>query len=121
MTTAHPVAGDNGRRARPPTTRDAAARARISAARARPTEGCSIKITRSDTGYRYQIILRGECRSLLAGLVGDAVVECGHGRTCVTASVRDDSELYGLLDRFQDVALHLVSLREVSDSADTAS
>lgn len=64
--------------------------------------------------------MRGECRSLLAGLVGDAVVDCGRGCTCVTVSVRDDSELYGLLDRFQDVALHLVSLSEIGDSADTA-
>ena len=29
------------------------------------------------------------------------------------AVVRDDSELYGLLDRFQDFALHVVSLNEL--------
>jgi hypothetical protein len=62
--------------------------------------------------------MRGECRSLLAGLVGDAVIDCGRGRTCVTVWVRDDSEFYGLLDRFQDVALHLVSLSEIGNSAD---
>ena len=85
----------------------------ITAQRVHPPEGCPINTTRSDTGYRYRIILRGECGSLLAGLIGDADIECGHGCTSVTASVRDDSELYGLLDRFQDVALHLVSLTEV--------
>ena len=29
------------------------------------------------------------------------------------AVVRDDSELYGLLDRFQDFALRVVSLNEI--------
>ena len=29
------------------------------------------------------------------------------------ASVRDESELYGLLDRFQEFALHIVSLNEL--------
>ena len=29
------------------------------------------------------------------------------------ASVRDESELYGLLERFQDFALHIVSLNEL--------
>jgi hypothetical protein len=70
--------------------------------------------TLSDTGYRYRIILRGECGSLLAGVLGDATIKCGRGSTCVIASVRDESELYGLLDRFQDLALHLVSLTELS-------
>jgi hypothetical protein len=82
--------------------------------------GCSIEATRSDTGYRYRIILRGECGYLLAGLVDGAAIECGHGRTCITVSVRDDCQLYGLLEAFQDVALHLVSLCEVGDSTDTA-
>jgi hypothetical protein len=29
------------------------------------------------------------------------------------ASVRDESELYGLLDRFHDFGLHIVSLNEL--------
>jgi hypothetical protein len=29
------------------------------------------------------------------------------------ASVRDESELYGLLDRLQEFALHIVSLNEL--------
>lgn len=75
----------------------------------------------SDTGYRYRIILRGECGALVAGLFAGVVIESGRGCTCITASVRDDSGLYGLIDRFQDLALHLVSLSElgVDDAADT--
>ena len=41
------------------------------------------------------------------------------GRTCIIAAVRDDSGLYGLLDRIQDLALHLVSLNEL-DGAEGA-
>ena len=89
-----------------------------SAARARPQEGCPIKTTRSDTSYRYRIIVRGECPSLLAAIAAGAVIECGHGTTCITACVRDDSELYGLLDRIQDVALHLISLNELGGDND---
>ena len=62
---------------------------------------------------RYRIILRGECKHLLAGLLDELQVESGHGWTCVIASVRDESEFYGLLERFQEFALHIVSLNEL--------
>lgn len=62
---------------------------------------------------RYRIILRGECKNLLTGLFDELLVEPGHGWTCVLASVRDESELYGLLERFQEFALHIVSLNEL--------
>ena len=63
--------------------------------------------------HRYRIILRGECRHLLAGLPAEHQVESGRGWTCIMASVRDESELYGLLDRFEDFGLHIVSLNEL--------
>jgi hypothetical protein len=66
---------------------------------------------------RYRIILRGECKHLLAGLLDELQVESGHGWTCVIASVRDESELYGLLERFQEFALHIVSLNELGADA----
>lgn len=62
---------------------------------------------------RYRIILRGECKHLLTGLLDELLVESGHGWTCVLASVRDDSEFYGLLERFQEFALHIVSVNEL--------
>jgi alkylhydroperoxidase/carboxymuconolactone decarboxylase family protein YurZ len=62
---------------------------------------------------RYRIILRGECKHLLAGLSDGLLVESGRGWTCVLASVRDESELYGLLERFQEFALHVISLNEL--------
>jgi alkylhydroperoxidase/carboxymuconolactone decarboxylase family protein YurZ len=67
----------------------------------------------SDAGSRYRIILRGECGTLSAGVLGELAIESCRGWTCVVASVRDESEFYGLLDRIQDLALHIVSLNEL--------
>lgn len=62
---------------------------------------------------RYRIILRGECGQLMAAVLDDLLIESYQGWTCVMAVVHDESELYDLLDRFQDFALHLVSLDEL--------
>jgi hypothetical protein len=62
---------------------------------------------------RYRIILRGDCARLLAAVLQHATIEPSRGWTCVLASVRDDSELYGLLDRLEEFALHIVSLNEL--------
>jgi hypothetical protein len=67
----------------------------------------------SETGYRYQLIVRGECGPLTEWLFGDAAIETGDGCTGLIFSARDDSDLYGLLDRTQDLGLHLISLWEV--------
>jgi hypothetical protein len=63
---------------------------------------------------RYMIVLRGEIRRLLNGLDGNVQVEfapCGH--TSVVASFRDEPEFWGLLQWFQGLALHVVSLQEL--------
>jgi hypothetical protein len=65
-------------------------------------------------GRRYRIILQGECKHLLTGILDGVLVETSRGWTCVMASVRDESELYGLLERFQEFALHVVSLNELA-------
>ena len=57
-------------------------------------------------------------RPLTAWLFGDAAaIESGDGCTSVIFSARDDSELYGLLDRIKDVALHLISLNQIGSSS----
>ncbi len=75
----------------------------------------------SGTGYRYRIVLSGECGSLVAALFTDVTIEPARGRTCITACVQDDSELYGLIHRFEDLALHMISLGELDivEAADT--
>jgi hypothetical protein len=69
--------------------------------------------TPTEARRRYRIILRGECRHLLADVLDESSIESRRGWTCVMASVRDESELYGLLERFQEFALHIVSLNEL--------
>ena len=67
----------------------------------------------SQTGYRYQLIARGECGPLTEWMSGDAAIEPGNDFTNLTVSARDDSELYGLLGRIQDLGLHLITLNEI--------
>ena len=62
---------------------------------------------------RYRIILRGECGPLMAAVLDGLLIESYQGWTCVMALLRDESELYDLLNRFHDFALHVVSLDEV--------
>jgi|SRR5271163_4172518 len=62
---------------------------------------------------RYRIILRGECGPLMAAVLDGLLIESYQGWTCVIALVDDESELWDLLGRFQDFALHLVSLAEL--------
>lgn len=76
------------------------------------TEGLPVTTEVSETGHRYQLIVRGECGPLTERLSGDAAIEPGHGCTSLIVSARNDSELYGLLDRIQDLELHLISLNE---------
>jgi hypothetical protein len=71
----------------------------------------------SALGYQYQLVLRGECGPLAAGLFGEVAIESGDGCTSIIFSARDDSELYGLLDRIQDAALHLISLNQIGSSS----
>jgi len=66
------------------------------------------------TVQRYRIVVRDDCGDLLASLVEGLAIESGGGRTSVVASVRDESELYGLLDRFHELSLHIVSLHELA-------
>jgi len=63
----------------------------------------------------YRIVVRGEAGSLLAASLGDIELTSFHGWTSITASVRDASEFYGLLDRLEEFALRVVSVNELAD------
>jgi hypothetical protein len=65
--------------------------------------------------HRYRIVVRDECGDLLAGLFEGLAIESAEGRTSIVASVRDESEFYGLLDRFEELALHIVSIVSLND------
>jgi hypothetical protein len=67
---------------------------------------------------RYRISVGGDCGELLAsGIDGIDVESCQGGTTTAVVTVRDDAELYGLFDRLQDFALHIVSLTELTRDA----
>src|SRR5215468_9369714 len=75
--------------------------------------GCSAMRVPDDTPRRYRIVFRGECGDVFADVFSDLVIESRDGYTSVVAAVRDASEFYGLLDRFEDLALQPVSLHEI--------
>jgi hypothetical protein len=68
-----------------------------------------------NANHRYRIVVRDECGDLLAGLFDGLAIESGGGRTSIVASVRDESEFYGLLDRLEELALHIVSIVSLTD------
>ncbi len=63
--------------------------------------------------HRYRIVVRGESPAMLGGVADGLQIEPGRGWTSVVASVRDESELWGLLDRLQNLAIHLISISEL--------
>ena len=69
-------------------------------------------------GERYYLLKGGNALpaagiARVMGEIEGLAIESGGDQTSVVASVRDESELYGLLDRFHDLALHIVSLHEL--------
>jgi hypothetical protein len=67
---------------------------------------------------RYRIVLRGDCQALLASMACPAEVgTCPGGHTHAVVPVTDEAEFWGLLDRIQDFALHIVGLSELTDDA----
>jgi hypothetical protein len=51
--------------------------------------------------------------TLLRSAFPEAVVEPGDGRTLLTARLRDDTELLGLLQRLHCYHLHVEAMQEV--------
>jgi hypothetical protein len=62
---------------------------------------------------RYRIVVRGEHRDLIANDFKELILEPGRGVTRLTADVVDSCELYGILDRFRDLSIEVVSLNEI--------
>ena len=71
----------------------------------------------SDAPLRYRIIFRGECGNVLQGILSDATIESQRGWTRVIATVGDEAGFYELLDRFQDLALQVVSINQLDADA----
>ncbi len=79
-------------------------------------------MTRKRTGASasklFRIEVRGEFGDLLGTSFDDVSTSSGDGRTVLTARVRDEQQLYGILDRLRDLGIHIIGLHEVSEDPD---
>ena len=57
-----------------------------------------------------RIVVRGEFGPLLTAALPECEIAALSGETHVTAQVRDEAELYGVLDRLRDLGAELVSV-----------
>ena len=62
----------------------------------------------------YRICIRGRLTERLAAAFEGMRVEAGGPCTAITGRVRDQSELYGLLDRVSDLGLELISAQPLT-------
>ena len=61
----------------------------------------------------YRVTVRGNVSDRLASAFDGVTVERGASTTVLVCNLRDQSELYGLLNRLRDFGLDLVGLAEV--------
>ena len=59
----------------------------------------------------YQICIRGRVTERLGSALEGMRLESGATGTVFTGEIRDQSQLYGLLDRVRDLGLELVSVQ----------
>ena len=59
----------------------------------------------------YQICIRGRVTERLGSALEGMRLEAGETETMFTGEIRDQSQLYGLLDRVRDLGLELVSVQ----------
>jgi len=60
---------------------------------------------------RYQISVRGRLSERLGSAFAGMIMEPGAGQTVLLGEIRDQSHLYGILDRVRSLGLELVSVR----------
>ena len=59
----------------------------------------------------YRICIRGRVTERLGSALEGMRLEAGEAETAFTGEIRDQSQLYGLLDRVRDLGLELISVR----------
>jgi hypothetical protein len=68
----------------------------------------------------YRICIRGRVSDRLGSALEGMRLEAGQTETMFTGEIRDQSQLYGLLDRVRDLGLELISVQP-HPAADTTS
>jgi hypothetical protein len=59
---------------------------------------------------RYRISVRGRLTERLGSAFGGMTLESAPGQTVLVGEIRDQSHLYGLLDRVRSLGLELISV-----------
>jgi hypothetical protein len=65
-------------------------------------------------GKRYKIVVRGRLTERFASSFEGMCLEPEAGQTALVGEVKDQSQLYGLLDRLRDLGLELVSVERAA-------
>jgi hypothetical protein len=63
----------------------------------------------------YRIVVAGEFGDLLSTAFDDVTVSAGGGKTVLIAPVRDNQELYGLMDRLRDHGVKLEKVTQIDE------
>ena len=69
---------------------------------------------------RYRIVLRGRLSERFESAFEGMALEHGPNQTVLTGEVRDQAQLYGLLDRLRDFGIELVAV-EQADTREVSS
>jgi hypothetical protein len=72
------------------------------------------------TASRYRIVLRGRLSKRFESAFEGMTLEHAPGRTVLTGDVRDQAQLYGVLDQVRDFGIELLSV-ESADITDRSS
>jgi hypothetical protein len=65
------------------------------------------------TPTRYRISVKGRLTERLGSVFEGMTFEPGNGETVLVGDIRDQSHLYGVLDRVRNLGLELVSVESV--------
>jgi hypothetical protein len=71
-----------------------------------------------ETPKRYRVVVRGALSERFASAFEGMTLEPANGRgtTALVGDVRDQAQLYGLLDRVRDFGLELVAVEVVNEA-----
>jgi len=65
---------------------------------------------------RYRVLVRGTLSERFASAFDGMSLEAESGMTAIVGDIRDQAQLYGVLDRLRDFGLELVGVEEVARS-----
>ena len=67
---------------------------------------------------RYRIVLRGRLSGRFESAFDGMTLEHGPNRTVLIGDVRDQAQLYGLIDRLQEFGIELLAVEPADGSGD---